>query len=87
MNSQAAQLNNMAYDENSGLLLLGNVNGSTLSVLHLSSSLDSFDSVAKFEVVVPIISLEAVPPPADSLDADVLQVHSRYTATFPHLWL
>ena len=74
LRSNQPQLYNLAYDSKSSLLLLGNTLGSTLVVLHVMPSLDSFDSIAQFEVVVPIISLEAVQSPAESSDPEAIQV-------------
>lgn len=77
LQSQKAQLNNLAFNSKSGLLLLGNALGSTLVVLHLSEALDSFDAIARFEVIVPIISLEELQVPSDSPNSEVLQVPLR----------
>ena len=74
LQSKQPQLNSLAYDSQSRLLLLGNALGSTLIVLHLTASLDSFDSVARYEAVVPIISLEALQNPVESSDSDAIQV-------------
>lgn len=83
LQSSQPQLYNLVYDSKSGLLLLGNTLGSTLVVLHVTQNLDSFDSIAKFEVVAPIISLEAIQSPAESSDPDAIQVIACNRMTAP----
>ena len=53
---------------------MGNALGSTLTVLHFAQKLDSFDSVAQFEVIVPIISLEALYATSEVPESDTIQV-------------
>lgn len=74
LKSLKVQLNNLSFDKKSGLLLLGNALDSQLVVLHVSHALDSFDAVTRFEAIVPIITLETLPAPSDSADAETLQV-------------
>lgn len=71
---QSLQMNNLAFDSSSRLILLTNAQSSTLTVLHVSEGLGRFDSVACFELNVPTISMEILSLQSSGVEADALQV-------------